>query len=270
MLFYNQPPAHHRGFFCASPFHLQLIPLPTFRMGQKKLIRFAELETFPNVLQYPTDIKGKWDAFFKNRNPITLELACGKGEYAVGLGKLHPEQNFIGVDVKGNRIWVGAKSALKEKLTNIAFLRTQIDRIGAYFDKNEVSEIWITFPDPQLRPSKHKKRLTHPRFLRFYQQFLKPDALIHLKTDSPVLYRFTKKMIELYELKLITDIDNLHQQPSLPPALQIKTHYEGLDIAGSNRVHYLCFSPGTTSLPTDKDVLLKQWVFETEETSTDQ
>lgn len=222
------------------------------------------METFPNVLQYPEHMKGKWNKFFKNNNPLTLELACGKGEYAVGLGRLHTQTNFLGIDVKGNRMWVGAKTALKENLHNIAFLRTQIDRINEYFDQDEVSEIWITFPDPQLRQSKHKKRLTHPKYLRYYQQLLKADGLIHLKTDSPVLYQFTKKVIGLYELKLHHDFDNLYQQPSLSPELQIKTHYEGLDIAGSNRIHYLCFSINKQVLPTDKDVLLKQWVFENE------
>jgi tRNA (guanine-N7-)-methyltransferase len=238
-------------------------------MGQKKLIRFAEIETFPNVLQYPEDIKGGWNQFFKNTNPTTLELACGKGEYAVGLGRLFPNKNFLGIDVKGNRMWVGAKTALKENLNNIAFLRTQIDRINEYFDKDEVNEIWITFPDPQLRQSKHKKRLTHPKYLRFYQQLLKPDGLIHLKTDSPVLYQFTKKVIELYKLNLHTDYEDLYQQSSLSAELQIKTHYEGLNIAGSNRIHYLCFSLNNAALPAEKDILLKQWVFENEKTSTE-
>ena len=227
------------------------------------------METFANVLQYPQDMKGKWNEFFKNENPITLELACGKGEYTVGLGILHPERNFIGVDVKGNRMWVGARTALKENLNNIAFLRTQIDRINEYFTTNEVNEIWITFPDPQLRQSKHKKRLTHPKYLRFYQQLLKADGMIHLKTDSPVLYQFTKKVIELYRLRLITDFDNLYQQNNLSDELKIKTHYEGLDIAGSNRIHYLCFSLNNAILPLETDLLLKQWVFENEETSTE-
>ena len=125
-------------------------------MGQKKLIRFAELETFPNVLQFPKNIKGKWNEFFRNEKPITLELACGKGEYAVGLGRLYPQKNFIGVDIKGNRIWAGAKKALTEDLNNVAFLRTEIDQLSEYFAKDEVDEIWITFPDPQLRKSKAK------------------------------------------------------------------------------------------------------------------
>lgn len=233
-------------------------------MGQKKLIRFSELETFPNVLQYPEHTKGTWHSFFKNQHPITLELTCGKGEYAVGLGRLHPQRNFLGVDLKGNRIWVGAKTALKENLTNVGFLRTQIDRIAEYFAKDEVSEIWITFPDPQLRSSKHKKRLTHPKFLRLYQQFLQQGGKIHLKTDSPVLYNFTKQVIALHELQLHTDIDDLYKEQQLTDDLKIKTHYEGLDIAQSNRIHYLCFSLPAQPLSAEKDELLKQWVHETE------
>ena len=154
-------------------------------MGQKKLQRFAEVLTFPNVLQYPENMAGTWTSFFHNENPITLELACGKGEYAVGLGRLFADRNFLGVDVKGNRIWVGAKTALKENLTNVGFLRTQIDRIGTYFAPGEVSEIWLTFPDPQLRTSKARKRLTHPKFLQLYQQILRPGGYIHLKPIRP-------------------------------------------------------------------------------------
>ena len=135
-------------------------------MGQKKLQRFAEIRTFANVLEYPQQMQGKWASFFKNTNPITLELACGKGEYAVGLGRLYPERNFLGIDLKGNRIWVGAKKALDENLNNVGFIRSHIDKITQYFNKGEVSEIWITFPDPQLRTSRAKKRLTHPYFLR--------------------------------------------------------------------------------------------------------
>src|SRR4249920_3027484 len=138
-------------------------------MGQKKLIRFEELKTFPNVLEFPENMPGTWHAFFNNQNPIILELACGKGEYAVGLGRLYPNRNLIGIDIKGNRIWKGAKTALNEGLKNVAFLRTQIDQLTDYFGVNEVSEIWITFPDPQLRFSKMKKRLTHPKFLRLYK-----------------------------------------------------------------------------------------------------
>jgi tRNA (guanine-N7-)-methyltransferase len=225
-------------------------------MGQKKLIRFEELKTFPNVLQYPKDTKGTWHLFFKNQNPIILELACGKGEYAVGLGRMYHQKNFIGIDIKGNRIWRGAKTALQEGLKNVAFLRTQIDGITDYFDTNEVSEIWITFPDPQLRLSKIKKRLTHPRFLRLYQKFLQPGGLIHLKTDSLDLYHFTKTVINFYGLNLLSDYDDVYSQQNLGDELLIKTYYESLDIAQSNRVHYLQFRIDK-ELPLDKDEALK-------------
>ncbi|MBI5858875.1 MAG: tRNA (guanosine(46)-N7)-methyltransferase TrmB [Sphingobacteriales bacterium] len=211
-------------------------------MAQKKLIRFAELNTFANVLQFPKNMEGKWNLFFKNSCPIILELACGKGEYAVGLAQLFPNRNFIGVDLKGNRIWVGAKKALQQNLSNVVFLRTQIDQIAEYFSKDEVAEIWITFPDPQLRKSKAKKRLTHPKFLRLYQQFLASGGLIHLKTDSPDLYQFTKTVIKMYNCLPITDIENVYREQSVTEELKIKTHYESLDIAGSNKIHYLCFS----------------------------
>ena len=164
-------------------------------MAQKKLQRFAAIKTFPNVLEYPENIAGKWNEYFKNDYRITLELACGKGEYAIGLGKLYPQKNFIGIDIKGNRIWAGAKYALDNKLNNVVFLRTQIHKIDTYFIKNEVEEIWITFPDPQLRISKANKRLTHPRYLRLYKNILKPNGNIHLKTDSPALFNFTSKVI---------------------------------------------------------------------------
>ncbi len=227
-------------------------------MAHKKLIRFAELETFENVLQFPKNIKGKWSEFFKNENPIVLELACGKGEYAVGLGNLYSNKNFIGIDIKGNRIWVGAKKALENKLNNVAFLRTQIDQVNEYFSKDEVSEIWITFPDPQLRKSKSKKRLTHPKFLRLYQQFLKDGGYIHLKTDSPVLYDFTKKVIEMYGCVLHIDHEDLYEQQNIIEELKIKTHYESLDIAQSNRIHYLCFSLPIELPGKEKDEELKQ------------
>ncbi|MFV0604476.1 MAG: tRNA (guanosine(46)-N7)-methyltransferase TrmB [Niabella sp.] len=211
-------------------------------MGQKKLIRFAELETFSNVLQYPEGIAGNWKHHFKNDNPIVLELACGKGEYTVGLAGLHPQKNFIGIDIKGNRIWVGAKKALQEKLSNVAFLRTQIERITEFFATSEVSEVWITFPDPQLRFSKAKKRLTHPRFLRLYQKILVPGGTVHLKTDSPHLYKFTKEVLARYQCTIITDMDDVYAQETVSDELSIKTHYEALDIAQSNRIHYLSFT----------------------------
>ena len=227
-------------------------------MGQKKLKRFAEIATFPNVLQYPEDIAGKWSGFFGNDHPIVLELACGKGEYAVGLGRMHPEKNFIGMDVKGNRLWVGAKMALKEGLANVAFLRSQIGMILSHFAKEEVSEIWITFPDPQLRASRASKRLTHPEFLRKFQQIMAPGGYIHLKTDSPDLYLFTKKVIEMYGLPLREDIPDIGSMARLPPDLAIKTHYEGLDISGSRRIHYLKFGL-SGGLDPDRDRELQEW-----------
>lgn len=211
-------------------------------MAQKKLQRFADIKTFANVLEYPENMQGKWNSFFKNTNPVILELACGRGEYTVGLAKLFPQQNFIGVDVKGNRMYIGAKKCLSEKIDNAAFLRTQIERITEFFAAAEVEEIWVTFPDPQLRISKAKKRLTHPRFLRLYQQILKPSGVIHLKTDSPDLYQFTKKVIELYGLTIVEDSNDVYKQPVIQEALKIKTHYESLDIAQSNTIHYLRFT----------------------------
>jgi tRNA (guanine-N7-)-methyltransferase len=225
------------------------------RMAQKKLFRFEAIGTFPNVLQYPEGMKGKWNDFFKNPHPIFLELACGKGEYAVGLARMHPEKNFIGVDLKGNRIYVGAKKCMEEKIHNAAFLRAQIDHIANYFAADEIQEIWLTFPDPQLRLSKTKKRLTHPKFLRMYQRFLVAGGSIHLKTDSPPLFEFTRLVIRMYGLKLHEKIDDIYGQPEIREELKIKTHYEGLDIAQSKRIHYLRFSLPGHELPMRDDIL---------------
>ncbi len=225
-------------------------------MAQKKLQRFSEIKTFRNVLEYPESIRGEWESFFNNPNPITLELACGKGEYALGLGKLHPHRNFIGVDIKGNRMWVGAKKALDDGLNNVAFLRTQIQKITEYFLPGEVSEIWLTFPDPQLRISKAKKRLTHPRFLRLYQSVMTETGTVNLKTDSPDLYHFTKMVIQLFDLDLLEDFDNVYGKQEVPEDLAIKTHYESLDIANSNRIHYLKFTL-RNPLPAEGDEQLK-------------
>lgn len=237
-------------------------------MGQKKLIRFEAIKQFENVLEYPSDMKGKWKDFFKNEHPITLELACGKGEYSVGLGRLYPERNFIGIDIKGNRIWRGAKTALDEGLTNVAFLRSHIDKITDYFEPGEVGEIWITFPDPQLRGSRMKKRLTFPKYLRLYQQIIKPEGTINLKTDSPDLYHFTKAVIDLYDLELLVDDDNIYAKAEISAELSIKTHYEGLDIAGSNRIHYLRFKL-QKDIPVEKEQVLKE-MFMNNETESEE
>jgi tRNA (guanine-N7-)-methyltransferase len=211
-------------------------------MAQKKLKRFAEIETFPNVFTYPENMKGQWAAHFGNAHPLTLELACGKGEYTLGLAAMYPQRNFMGLDVKGNRIWVGAKKALAGHIANVAFMRTQIGMLGNYFSPGEVSEIWITFPDPQLRWSKMSKRLTHPAYLRLYKTLMQPGGSVHLKTDSSDLYVFTKAVIELYGLLLVEDAEDVHKQEAIKPELAIQTHYEGLNISGSNRIYYLRFT----------------------------
>jgi tRNA (guanine-N7-)-methyltransferase len=223
-------------------------------MAQKKLQRFAAIKNFANVLEYPENTQGQWHSFFKNTNPIVLELACGRGEYTVGMAKLFPQQNFIGIDIKGNRMYLGAKQCLTQGISNAAFLRTQIEKLPAYFAPEEVDEIWITFPDPQLRVSKAKKRLTHPRFLRLYQQVLKPSGVIHLKTDSPDLYGFTKQVIELYGLTIVEDCSDVHNQLEIKEELKIKTHYESLDIAQSNKIHYLKFTLPATIKNIDDEL----------------
>jgi tRNA (guanine-N7-)-methyltransferase len=218
-------------------------------MGQKKLIRFKAVGSFANVLQYPENMPGKWKDFFKNENPVTLELACGKGEYTVGLSEMHPERNFIGVDLKGNRIYAGALTCLNKNITNAAFLRIHIAQIDQYFMPGEVDEIWITFPDPQLRTSRAKKRLTHPRYLRLYQNILTPGGVVHLKTDSPELYHFTKMIIELYDLEVLECSEDIYSSPDIAPELHIKTHYEKLDIAESKKVFYIRFNLGNIEIP---------------------
>lgn len=234
-------------------------------MAQKKLFRFGQIKSFKNVLEYPEDMKGKWAHFFGNKNPIILELACGRGEYTVGLAEMYPNKNFIGVDVKGNRMYIGAKKALEKGLVNAAFLRTQIEMIEQYFAAGEVDEIWITFPDPQLRTSKAKKRLTHPRFLRLYHSFLKVDGHLHLKTDSPQLFTFTKTVISMYGLKLLEDCEDVYALHTMPE-LKIRTYYEGLDIARSNKIYYIRFSiPGPV---VDKDGELQEILRQTENKTT--
>ena len=220
-------------------------------MAQKKLQRFADIKTFKNVLEYPENMQGGWQTFFNNNNPIVLELACGRGEYTVGLSVLYPQKNFIGVDIKGNRIYIGAKKCLDGEINNAAFLRTQIGMLPKYFEANEVSDIWITFPDPQLTTSNAKKRLTHPHFLRLYQQALTADGHIHLKTDSPKLYDFTKRVIELYNLILVESCADVYAQ-SHSEELKIKTHYEALDIAQSNKIYYIKFKLPATIIDLDE------------------
>jgi tRNA (guanine-N7-)-methyltransferase len=211
-------------------------------MPKKKLRRFAEMATFPNVVQRLTALKGGWNReFFHNDNPITLELACGKGEYTVNLAQIYPNRNFIGVDLKGARIWTGAKLALNLKLANVAFLRFPIERIADCFAVDEIEEIWITFPDPFLRPGKAQKRLTSPRFISLYRQILRPGGLVHLKTDEPNLFAFTQSVISETNCKLITKVDNVYSSEHVDELLKIQTAYEKRHLADNRTIRYLSF-----------------------------
>lgn len=220
---------------------------------KKKLKRFAEIDQFSNVLALvqrgpqvePLNKRGLWNKeVFKNLNPIVLELGCGKGEYTVGLAQKYKNKNFIGADLKGNRIWVGAKKALDDKIDNAAFLRTRIENIQLAFGADEVSEIWITFPDPQPQKPRERKRLTHPRFLEKYKQILKPGGIIHLKTDSKPLYDYTLEVIQEQKLNLLSNTDNLYasNDPRFEDAASIHTHYEGIFKAKGFNICYLTFT----------------------------
>ena len=214
-------------------------------MGKDKLKRFAEIATFDNVKQLEAGLpyKGKWAAdFFKNNNPVVLELACGKGEYTVNLAQLFPDKNFIGIDYKGNRIWRGAKTAVEENISNVGFLRIQIENLTDYFTEHEVDEIWITFPDPQPQISREKKRLTSPRFLEQYKQLLKPGGLINLKTDNDDLHAYTAEKIAELSLKLHVKTEDLYHSPYATEVLNIKTYYEKKYLQDNKNINYLQFS----------------------------
>ncbi len=214
-------------------------------MGKDKLRRFAEIETFSNVLQLDAGkvYKGNWsEEFFKNNNPVVLELACGKGEYTVNLAKIFPAKNFIGIDYKGNRIWRGAKTALEGGVNNVAFLRMQIENLVDYFAPREVDEIWITFPDPQPQLSREKKRLTSPRFLDMYKVVLKPGGYINLKTDNDGLYAYTADKINELGLKLHVQTNDLYHSEFADDVLYIKTYYEKKYLVDNKNINYLKFS----------------------------
>ncbi|GHV24297.1 tRNA (guanine-N(7)-)-methyltransferase [Bacteroidia bacterium] len=212
-------------------------------MGKNKLQKFADMSTYPHVFQYPFSVlqekgfemQGRWnELFFKNDRPIVLELGCGKGEYTVGLAKLFPDKNFIGVDIKGARIWSGAKQALQENLLNVAFLRTHIELIAQFFAPGEVFEIWITFPDPQM--NKVNKRMTSTRFMRLYREMLKENGIIHLKTDSHFMFTYTTEMVKVNQLPVLIQTNDLYHSGLADDILSIQTFYEqqwlnrGLDI----------------------------------------
>jgi tRNA (guanine-N7-)-methyltransferase len=214
-------------------------------VGKDKLRKFTEIDTFANVYQLEEGkaLKGKWvQEHFKNENPLILELACGKGEYSVGLSRLFPEKNFIGIDLKGNRIWRGARTGVDEGIENLAFLRIQIEDIVDYFGENEVDEIWITFPDPQPQDSREKKRLTFPGFLNKYKQLLKPGGKINLKTDNDGLYQYTVETVEALGLVCHKKTDQLYTSPYYDEVLSIKTHYERIYLKHDKNINYIQFS----------------------------
>ncbi len=220
-------------------------------MGKNKLQRFAEMETFTNVVQPVLDdiintdhpLKGNWSStFFKNTNPIVLELGCGKGEYTLGLAQKYPDKNFIGVDIKGARIWAGAKEALEKSLPNVGFLRTRIEQITSFFAANEISEIWITFPDPQEKRIRSLKRLTSSRFLPRYQTFLKSQGIIHLKTDNTILYKYTSRLAKSNKFNILVNTADLYNSGLSDEILSIRTFYESQYLAMGIPIKYICFT----------------------------
>ncbi|MDE7448691.1 MAG: tRNA (guanosine(46)-N7)-methyltransferase TrmB [Paramuribaculum sp.] len=234
-------------------------------MGKNKLRKFAEMEQIDFVLQYPFatlqkeefPYKGKWhEEFFHNSNPIVLELGCGKGEYTVGLARRFPDKNFIGVDIKGARMWTGAKEALRDGMTNVAFLRTSIELITHFFAPGEVAEIWITFPDPQMK--KVNKRLTSTRFLELYRRILCPGGTIHLKTDSPFLYTYTRIMAEHNGLSTTALTDDLYHCSDLTPEqtdlLGIRTYYEQQWLDRGLTIKYIAFPLDQTTHLSEPEV----------------
>jgi len=229
-------------------------------MGKNKLKKFAEMKEFSCVLEYPRErliaegfpYRGTWSKdFFHNDSEIVLELGCGKGEYTVGLARTDADRNYIGVDVKGARIWRGAKTVEEEKIPNAGFLRAEIENIDKFFAEGEVSKIWITFPDPQMQ--KTRKRLTSCRFLEMYRRFLRPGGVISLKTDSPFLYEYTRRLVELNALKALINTDDLYGSGLADPVSSIKTFYESQWLSRGKKIKLLSFS-----LPEDPAVALKE------------
>ncbi len=219
-------------------------------MGRKKLWRLAELDGFDNLIQFTDQpeqedfrLRGLWAKdYFKNDNPITLELACGKGDYTITLAEKHPDRNFIGIDMKGPRLWSGCVAAREQNLTNVAFLRIEILNLAHYFAEGEIDEIWITFPDPFLKNGSANKRLTAARYLEAYKQVTKSDALIHLKTDSTPLFEFSLRSLEKNRCTVEETIDDVHDDEKRHEDLYIKTNYEQKHLADNRIIKYVRFS----------------------------
>ncbi|MDA7824690.1 tRNA (guanosine(46)-N7)-methyltransferase TrmB [Flavobacteriaceae bacterium] len=222
-------------------------------MGSKnKLKRFKENETFSNVIQPTREdvlnntlmLKGNWNRnFFKNENPIVLELGCGKGEYSVNLATMFPKKNFLGIDIKGARFWRGAKTALAEKINNVGFLRTQIELVDCVFDENEVDEIWITFPDPQIKYKRTKHRMTNPDFLNKYKKILKPNGMVHLKTDSEYMHGYTLGLLQGLGLTIEYAHHDVYGTTNAPKEVtNIQTYYESQYLAINKKITYLRFN----------------------------
>ncbi|MFI5221130.1 MAG: tRNA (guanosine(46)-N7)-methyltransferase TrmB [Bacteroidia bacterium] len=212
-------------------------------MPKKKLKQFEEFKNFPNAFTFPFEMKGKWnELFFKNENPIVLEIGCGKGEYTIELAQRFPEKNFIGTDLKSNRMWTGAKSAIEKKIMNVCFVRSIVEKINELFDKNEVSEIWITFPDPFPKKKHEKHRLTSPKFLERYKEILTEDGVVNFKTDNDNLFQYTLEILD--QLKIIPLEVNwdVHGNDKSDAVLrEIRTYYEKIFMQKGHTVKYLKF-----------------------------
>lgn len=217
-------------------------------MGKNKLSKFADLATYEHVIQVPFEqlqaeefkYKGKWSKdFFGNDNPIVLELGCGKGEYTVKLARHFPELNFIGIDIKGARMWKGATQAKNMEQKNVGFLRTNIENIHLFFGRNEVSEIWLTFPDPQMK--KTRKRLTATNFIENYRRIMVPGGIVHLKSDSNFMYEYTSAMVDINGFEILRRTDDLYHSELLDEVLSIQTFYEKQWLDRGLSIKYLAF-----------------------------